>query len=666
MGGMVERCLLQMQSGALSNDMTEKATSSMQEASSLAEGGAEGLGAFVGDLMVTIDAFFVVCACAFVIGFVFLILLAFIVRPLVYISILVVLVLFLAAGGSAYAQSGRCEGESLTSTATSAGVAASNTAQTLGEAAVDQALQGQNANFTALASTFANEDMSGRGGDYAGAQTRTRSGKLCQRWDSQTPWAHSYVPPGTTDTWSGTLVNNYCRNPEEVAPTIWCYTTDTTQRWELCTPLGVILKDCPNGYEVDNETAREILKIIAYILWIIAGLWIIAVGCFFSRINLAIKINQWAAKFVVQTPTIIFVPIVQAILCIIWAIVWFYSAAFLISQVPEGYVPTDAYASYNEAFGTDDDPGKCTDKWPTGGVWKDEANCDVSGAVVKCWKCYPPRYFVGHGKFVISFFQYLWQNALLIAIGQCVIAMATGLWFFNQNGSSGDVDTEKHGKKGGLVVKRAVGTIFRYHIGSLAFGAFILALVQLIRYILKYFENQAKAQKNKIMVLVLKVLQCCMWCFEQCIKFLNKNAYIQIALMGTNFCASAKNAFYLILRNFIRFGVVAMLGGVIKWLGMSAITVATVVLGYYIFVAMHPDSSPVIPVCMYLFVGYVIAKLYITVFQLAVDTILQCFIIVEESGSGSEKQDPELKKLIDDNPSHHKPAEDNKGAAGEY
>merc|ERR1712232_597634 len=280
--------------------------------------------------------------------------------------------------------------------------------------------------------------------------------------------------------------------------------------------------------------------------------------------------------------------------------------------------------------------------------------------------CYPPRY-IFDVRFLISFFQYLWQNALLIAIGQCVIAMATGFWFLAKKDENRD--TEGHGR-GGLVVKRAVGTVFRYHIGSLAFGAFILALVQLIRYILKYFEKQAQAQKNKIMVLVLKVLQCCMWCFEQCIKFLNKNAYIQIALMGTNFCTSAKNAFYLILRNFIRFGVVAMLGVVIKWLGMFAITVATVVLGYYIFVAMHPDSSPIIPVCLYFFVGYVIAKLYITVFQLAVDTILQCFIIVEESGSGSEKQDPELKKLIDDNPAPKqagdKPAQDNKGVAGEY
>ncbi len=34
------------------------------------------------------------------------------------------------------------------------------------------------------------------------------------------------------------------------------------------------------------------------------------------------------------------------------------------------------------------------------------------------------------------------------------------------------------------------------------------------------------------MATVAKVLAYVMWCFEKCIKFLNKNAYIQTALMG--------------------------------------------------------------------------------------------------------------------------------------
>jgi hypothetical protein len=245
---------------------------------------------------------------------------------------------------------------------------------------------------------------------------------------------------------------------------------------------------------------------------------------------------------------------------------------------------------------------------------------------------------------------------MLIAIGQCVIAMAVGIWFFTKKDGRRKMD--KSYGNGGLTVLRAVRTVLRYHLGSLAFGAFILAVVQFIRYLMKYFEKQAAAQKNRVMVLVLKVLQCCMWCFEQCVKFLNKNAYIQIALLGTPFCTSAKAAFWLILRNFVRFGIVAMLGSVIKLLGMLCITCTVTVLGYYILLALHPETSPMIPVILYFFVGYVVSKLYISVFQLAVDTLLQCFIIVEESGSGQDLVCGKMRKLVDDNPAPNKKSSD--------
>ncbi|GCC43816.1 hypothetical protein chiPu_0027719, partial [Chiloscyllium punctatum] len=45
---------------------------------------------------------------------------------------------------------------------------------------------------------------------------------------------------------------------------------------------------------------------------------------------------------------------------------------------------------------------------------------------------------------------------------------------------------------------------------------------------------------------------CCFWCLEKFIKFLNRNAYIMIAVYGKNFCVSAKNAFKLLMRNVVR------------------------------------------------------------------------------------------------------------------
>merc|ERR1719464_1150155 len=132
------------------------------------------------------------------------------------------------------------------------------------------------------------------------------------------------------------------------------------------------------------------------------------------------------------------------------------------------------------------------------------------------------------------------------------------------------------------------------------------------------------------MQLVMRVLQCFIWCFEKFMKFMTKHAYIQVALMGTNFCSSAKAAFYNILRNFARFGAHMVLGTIIQFLGYTFIVVATTAIGYFILQALHPDVSPTLPMISYAIMSYVIAMLFMTVFGLAVDTILHCFIAAEE------------------------------------
>lgn len=73
----------------------------------------------------------------------------------------------------------------------------------------------------------------------------TASGLLCQRWDSQVPHSHNY-PPNVFPEMENS--ENYCRNAGGDEKLPWCYTSDTTKRWEYCN-----ITRCPNSVVKDKE-----------------------------------------------------------------------------------------------------------------------------------------------------------------------------------------------------------------------------------------------------------------------------------------------------------------------------------------------------------------------------------------------------------------------------
>merc|ERR1712151_1175152 len=116
----------------------------------------------------------------------------------------------------------------------------------------------------------------------------------------------------------------------------------------------------------------------------------------------------------------------------------------------------------------------------------------------------------------------------------------------------------------------------------------------------------------------------------------------QVALLGTNFCTSAKAAFQLVLRNFVRFSFIGALGRVTAFIGYVFITLATAISGYFILRAIYPEANPVVPMIVFVAVGYLVGRLYMAVFGMAVDTALQCYIISEEFGGEPADEDKQF------------------------
>lgn len=77
----------------------------------------------------------------------------------------------------------------------------------------------------------------------------------------------------------------------------------------------------------------------------------------------------------------------------------------------------------------------------------------------------------------------LWTNALLGAMGIFVIASACSMWYYS-HGPGQELDSP---------ILRSYKMIFRFHFGSLAFGSFILAVVQMLQLAVEAFKKQAEA-----------------------------------------------------------------------------------------------------------------------------------------------------------------------------
>ena len=109
----------------------------------------------------------------------------------------------------------------------------------------------------------------------------------------------------------------------------------------------------------------------------------------------------------------------------------------------------------------------------------------------------------------------------IIGCAQFIISATCVIWYFSSTSDS----------NGSGSISRGVYWVFRYHLGSIAFGAFIIALVQMIRLVFEYYADQIqKANKdNKVVKALLCATRYLLDCLERFIKFITKNAYIQVS-----------------------------------------------------------------------------------------------------------------------------------------
>ena len=86
---------------------------------------------------------------------------------------------------------------------------------------------------------------------------------------------------------------------------------------------------------------------------------------------------------------------------------------------------------------------------------------------------------------------------------------------------------------------------FRYHMGSIALGSFILACLRFVIVVLSLLI------KSKKLTSKLKKLAACLACIIQCIErmvnYITNRAYIMLAIKGKGYCKAASTGICLII-----------------------------------------------------------------------------------------------------------------------
>ncbi|XP_029945417.1 choline transporter-like protein 2 isoform X2 [Salarias fasciatus] len=246
-------------------------------------------------------------------------------------------------------------------------------------------------------------------------------------------------------------------------------------------------------------------------------------------------------------------------------------------------------------------------------------------------------------------FLFLWCANFVTALGQMTLAgaFASYYWAF-----------VKPDDMPSFPIFSSLGRSLRYHTGTLAFGSLILSTIQIIRVLLEYLDHKLKGAQNKCARFVLCCLKCCFWCLEKFVKFLNRNAYIMTAIYGKNFCTSARDAFFLLMRNMIRVAVLDKVTDFLLFLGKLLIVGLVGVFAFFFFsgrVKAFEDTAPNlhyywVPILTVVIGSYLIAHGFFSVYSMCVDTLFLCFCEDLERNDGSAARpyymSPTLRQIL--------------------
>ncbi|XP_017658830.1 choline transporter-like protein 5 [Nannospalax galili] len=344
--------------------------------------------------------------------------------------------------------------------------------------------------------------------------------------------------------------------------------------------------------------------ILMIILSIIEGIIIIVLIFLRKQIRIAIVLLKEGSKAIGYVPCTLAYPLLTFILLSICISYWIVTAVFLATSgvpvfkviAPEGQCAYEDETCDPENFDNTDVHKVCP-----------EASCNFA-------------FYGGTGVYhklnmtfqIYNLFAFLWLVNFVIALGQCTLAGAFCTYYWAMRKPD---DIPPH------PVFTSFGRAVRYHTGSLAFGALILASVQMFKVIIEYVDRRLKSKVPDLMT----------------------TSVMAIAMYGKSFCESTKDAFNLLMRNILKVAVTDEVTHFILFLGKILVSGFVGILAFLLFterlqkIIEGPTSLNYywVPLLTIVCGSYLIAHGFFSVYSMCIETIFICFLEDLERNEGS-------------------------------
>jgi hypothetical protein len=297
-------------------------------------------------------------------------------------------------------------------------------------------------------------------------------------------------------------------------------------------------------YSSSVALSTDEARVIAGIFSALTGLYLLFLLVMFKNILRAVNIIREATKCLAQVPSMLFYPLVTCVFAAI-ALLWFLFILVFLASAGEFDAKTMSFtmsdysacrASLKTASGnwtavadsvalrycsvTKGDIPKAKASALVGASFGTfNASAPVTVDSLWAYKSAIPvqlnsetyNYFI-----LYNIFGFLWTYAFVSGLGFLVVAGTVSRWYF-----------EADKKKLTAPLVRSMATAIRYHMGSVAFGSLILAIVQVIRIVFNYIVDKSqKAKDNPAVKLLVCCINCMLACLERFVKFLNTNASV--------------------------------------------------------------------------------------------------------------------------------------------